>query len=32
MSYDDSSCADSYPERDGYSSWGNSCGGEIDDL
>ena len=27
-SYDDSSCADSYPERDGYSSWGNSCGGE----
>jgi lysine 2,3-aminomutase len=31
-SYDDSSCADSYPERDGYSSWGNSCGGEIDDL
>ena len=31
-SHDDSSCTDSYPERDSYSSWGNSCGGEIDDL
>ena len=28
---DDSSC-DSYPERDGYASWGNSCGGDADDL
>jgi lysine 2,3-aminomutase len=36
-SYEDSgeafaSCGDSYPERDHYSSWGNSCGGEADDL
>jgi lysine 2,3-aminomutase len=28
---DDSPC-DSYPERDGYASWGNSCGGDADDL
>jgi lysine 2,3-aminomutase len=31
-SYDDTSCGDSYTERDGYSSWGNSCGGDADDL
>jgi lysine 2,3-aminomutase len=25
------SCGDSYPDRDGYASWGNSCGGDLDD-
>ena len=29
---DDASCADSYPDRDSYASWGNSCGGDADDL
>jgi lysine 2,3-aminomutase len=37
LSYADSNeafapCGDSYPDRDGYSSWGNSCGGEADEL
>ena len=31
-SADDASCADSYPDRDSYASWGNSCGGDADDL
>ena len=22
----------SYPDRDGFSSWGNSCGGDTDEL
>jgi lysine 2,3-aminomutase len=26
------SCGDSYPDRDGYAAWGNSCGGDSDDL
>jgi lysine 2,3-aminomutase len=26
------SCGDSYPDRDGYATWGNSCGGDADDL
>jgi lysine 2,3-aminomutase len=26
------SCGDSYPDRDVYASWGNSCGGDADDL
>jgi lysine 2,3-aminomutase len=26
------SCSDSYPDRDGYATWGNSCGGDTDDL
>jgi lysine 2,3-aminomutase len=26
------SCGDSYPDRDGYAAWGNSCGGNSDDL
>jgi len=25
-------CGDSYPDRDGYAAWGNSCGGAADDL
>jgi lysine 2,3-aminomutase len=25
-------CGDSYPDRDGYAAWGNSCGGDADDL
>jgi lysine 2,3-aminomutase len=25
-------CGDSYPDRDGFASWGNSCGGDTDDL
>lgn len=25
-------CSDSYPDRDGYAAWGNSCGGDADDL
>ena len=25
-------CGDSVPDRDGYAAWGNSCGGEADDL
>ena len=25
------SCGDSYPDRDGYTTWGNSCGGDLDD-
>ena len=29
---DDGSGVDSYPDRDGYASWGNSCGGDADDL
>jgi len=37
VSYDNSdeafaSCGDSYPDRDGYSSWGNGCSGEADEL
>ncbi|MDF0643115.1 MAG: KamA family radical SAM protein [Nitrospira sp.] len=24
-------CGDSYPDRDGYAAWGNSCGGDMDD-
>ena len=24
-------CGDSYPDRDGYAAWGNSCGGDADD-
>jgi lysine 2,3-aminomutase len=36
-SFDDSeeayaACSDSYPDRDGYAAWGNSCGGDADDL
>jgi lysine 2,3-aminomutase len=23
---------ESYPDRDGYAAWGNSCGGDADDL
>jgi lysine 2,3-aminomutase len=29
---DDGSVTDCYPDRDGYASWGNSCGGDADDL
>jgi len=29
---DEVSYADSYPDRDSYASWGNSCGGDADDL
>jgi lysine 2,3-aminomutase len=25
-------CGDTYPDRDGYAAWGNSCGGDMDDL
>ena len=25
-------CGDSYPDRDSYAAWGNSCGGDADDL
>jgi lysine 2,3-aminomutase len=25
-------CGDSYPDRDGYAMWGNSCGGDADEL
>jgi lysine 2,3-aminomutase len=25
-------CSDSYPDRDGFASWGNSCSGDADDL
>ena len=25
-------CSDTYPDRDGYAAWGNSCGGDADDL
>jgi len=25
-------CSDSYPDRDGFTSWGNSCGGDSDNL
>ncbi|HEV2172875.1 MAG TPA: hypothetical protein VGR71_04875, partial [Nitrospira sp.] len=37
VSYDNSdeafaSCGDSHPDRDGYSSWGNGCSGEADEL
>lgn len=32
VSPDDGSYADSYPDRDGYASWGNSCGGDAEDL
>ena len=28
----DASGAGSYPDRDSYASWGNSCGGDADDL
>ena len=28
----DGSGVDNYPDRDGYASWGNSCGGDADDL
>ena len=24
-------CGDSYNDRDGFSTWGNSCGGDSDD-
>jgi lysine 2,3-aminomutase len=24
-------CGDSYPDRDGFAAWGNSCGGDLDD-
>jgi lysine 2,3-aminomutase len=30
--YADDFSSDSYPDRDGYASWGNSCGGDADDL
>jgi lysine 2,3-aminomutase len=30
--YAEDSACDSYPDRDGYASWGNSCGGDADDL
>jgi lysine 2,3-aminomutase len=29
---DDAPGADSFPDRDSYASWGNSCGGDADDL
>jgi lysine 2,3-aminomutase len=29
---EDTLAADSYPDRDSYASWGNSCGGDADDL
>jgi lysine 2,3-aminomutase len=29
---DDGRGGDSYPDRDSYASWGNSCGGDADDL
>ena len=25
-------CSDSFPDRDGFAAWGNSCGGDADDL
>lgn len=28
----DSLSENSYPDRDGYAAWGNSCGGDPDDL
>jgi lysine 2,3-aminomutase len=29
---DDAAGGDSYPDRESYASWGNSCGGDADDL
>jgi lysine 2,3-aminomutase len=29
---DDSASGDSYLGRDGFAAWGNSCGGDADDL